>query len=111
MANLVQEGVNLDYTPSSAVSAGDVVLFNSEMIGVCVTDIAANELGAVAVQGVYEFTTADTFDQGEAAYWNAVGSVMTDDTTDVYAGRVTKTVAAGTKVNVAINFMCAPAGS
>jgi predicted RecA/RadA family phage recombinase len=104
---------NWDHTPVVAKTAGDVVLLgtDSDVIGVIVADTAASALGAVSVSGVFQFTTADTFVQGEAAYYNVSGDVITDDATDTYAGRVAATVASGTTVLVDINSMFAPAGS
>ena len=56
-ARFVHDGEAIDYTPSSAVSAGDVVVQN-DLVGVAKLDIAANTLGALAVKGVFDFPKA-----------------------------------------------------
>lgn len=100
-----------DYTPVSATTAGDVVVLGTtDLIGVAVTDIAASKLGALYVDGVFEFPTASTFEQGDLAYYNATGDVITDDASDVYAGRVVSQPTA-TTVRVEINFAPIVAGS
>ena len=56
-ATFRHDGAAIDYTPGAAVSAGDVVV-QGELIGVAKLDIAANALGALAVQGVFDFPKA-----------------------------------------------------
>ena len=55
-AKFIQTGDSIDYTPGSAVTAGDVVV-QEELVGVAKLDIVANVLGALAVVGytLYEF--------------------------------------------------------
>ena len=53
-ARFIQDGKSIDYTPSSAVTAGDVIV-QGELVGVAKQDIAANTLGALAIDGVFEF--------------------------------------------------------
>ena len=48
-AKYIQEGKNVDYTPGSAVTAGDVVV-QGDLVGVAKLDIAANRQGALAVE-------------------------------------------------------------
>ena len=52
-ATYVQCGDAIDYTPGSDVAAGQVVVL-SELIGIAKTAIKANELGALAVEGVFD---------------------------------------------------------
>jgi predicted RecA/RadA family phage recombinase len=54
MARRIQEGRTIDYTPSSDTQGGTVIIQNS-LVGVLDVDLAAGELGAVSVEGVYEF--------------------------------------------------------
>ena len=56
-AEYVQNGDYLDYTPGSAVSAGDVVV-QGDLIGIAKGDIAADTLGALAVTGVFDVPKA-----------------------------------------------------
>ena len=53
-ATLVQAGVQLDYTPSADVTAGDIINLGVSLVGVAANDIAANQLGSLSTAGVYE---------------------------------------------------------
>jgi predicted RecA/RadA family phage recombinase len=73
-ATFVQEGSAVDYTPSSAVTAGQVVVQGS-MIGVAKTPIAAGALGALAVKGIFDVVKANEQQAlGAALYWDADGN-------------------------------------
>lgn len=94
MATYIQAGDAIDYTPSAAVTAGDVIVLG---LLVCVAnhDIAADTLGAITTTGVFSFAKATGTGEGLAvgvkAYWNATSEEMSETDTDVYAG---KTIAA-----------------
>jgi len=83
-ATYVQEGSAIDYTPSSDVSAGDVVV-QGELVGVARLDIKANALGALAVTGVFDFPKASGdggITAGANCYWDeAEGVAKTDSET------------------------------
>ena len=73
-AQLLQSKRCMDYTPGSALAAGDVAVINSQVV-VATQAIAANALGAVELEGIFEvkkdasnITTLFT-----AAYWDADG--------------------------------------
>ena len=70
----VQRGESIDYTPSSDVSAGDVVVLG-DLVGVAKLDIQANTLGALAVSGVFDFPKAtgvgSAIARGVLVYWDA----------------------------------------
>jgi predicted RecA/RadA family phage recombinase len=72
-ATFVHDGRSIDYTPGADVAAGDVVV-QSELVGVAVRPIAANELGALAVAGVFDVAKAGgagvTFAIGNKVYWD-----------------------------------------
>jgi len=53
-AKFIHDGNAIDYTPSSDVSAGDVVI-QGDLVGVAKLDILAGTLGALAVTGVFDF--------------------------------------------------------
>ena len=80
MATFVQDGISIDYTPSSAVTAGDVIV-QGTLVGVAKKDIAASALGALAVSGVFDFakgvTSGDAITAGAAVYWDADNEVAT----------------------------------
>jgi len=73
-ARFIHDGKSIDYTPSSAVTAGDVIV-QGELVGVAKQDIAANTLGALAIEGVFDFpkpTGAGTDAAvGTLMYWDA----------------------------------------
>jgi predicted RecA/RadA family phage recombinase len=77
-AEFVQHGDTVDYTPVADAAAGDVVV-QGDLVGVTKRDIKANTLGALAVEGVFDFAKEAgggvTFAAGDLAYW--------DDTNDV----------------------------
>lgn len=73
----VQKGDSVDYTPSSAVTAGDVVV-QGDLVGVAKNDIAANTLGAIAVTGVFDFPKASGdggITAGARCYWDVAEGV------------------------------------
>ena len=73
-AQFIQEGQSIDYTPSAAVAAGQVVVQGS-MIGVAKTPIAASVLGALAVRGIFDVVKANEQQAlGAALYWDADGN-------------------------------------
>ena len=79
-ARYIQDGESIDYTPSQAVNAGQVVVLN-DMVGVAKKPIAASALGAIYVVGVFEFPKATTAGTGVTAgtkvYWDATNNVIT----------------------------------
>ena len=77
MASYFQDGDLIDYMPSSAVAAGDVVVLN-DLVTVAPRPIAANALGAVAVEGVFVLPKASgAIGQGAIVYWDATNSNIT----------------------------------
>lgn len=81
-ATFVQDGCAIDYTPSSAVAAGDVVV-QGDLVGVAKRPIAANELGSLSVEGVFDFPKAtgsgSAIAAGANVYWDAAESVAKTD--------------------------------
>jgi predicted RecA/RadA family phage recombinase len=72
------EGRSVDYTPSSDVAAGQVVVQGS-MVGVAATPIPANTKGALAVEGLFSFKkkSGDTFAAGGPVYWDDTANEAT----------------------------------
>lgn len=100
-----QDGCAIDYTPSTAKTAGDVVVQNG-LLGVVKTDIAANVPGSLTVEGVFRFTKATgAVAIGQIVYYDAANDrVSTDSAVGVPAGKaVTAALSADTTVDVAIN--------
>ena len=73
-ATFIQGGAAIDYTPGSAVAAGDVVVL-SGLIGIAKQPIAASELGALAVTGIFDVVKAEEAlaTVGGKVYWDADG--------------------------------------
>ena len=63
----------IDYTPSSAVTGGDVVVLNG-IVGIAPCDIAANDKGSLQIEGLFKVpkTTAAQV-RGYPVYWNSTG--------------------------------------
>lgn len=74
-AVFVQEGYDIDYTPSGAdVDAGDVVV-QGAVAGVAKNLIDDGRLGSLSVRGVFDFVKInDDISAGAAIYWAATGS-------------------------------------
>ena len=91
MKNYVQKGNSLDLIASQAYSSGDIVIEN-KLVGVAVTDIASGEVGAVCVNGVYEFTkeASATLAQGDIAYYDSSTKKLDDNTSNPAVGFVVK---------------------
>lgn len=104
MASYVQDGDLLDYTPGSAVAAGEVVVIGS-LVAVAPRPIAANALGALAIDGVWSMPCASgaTGAQGSAINWYATSGVA-HASTGVAAGKLAKArLADDTTVHVILN--------
>lgn len=72
-AQFLQEGKRIDYTPSVAVAAGAVVVLGGAAL-VATSPIAADQLGALAADGVFLIEKdSSTFAIGDTAYWDADG--------------------------------------
>jgi predicted RecA/RadA family phage recombinase len=105
MASYVQGDCLIDYTPSAAVAAGDVVVLN-DLVTVAPRAIAANALGAVAIEGVFSMPKATgAIGQGALVYWDATaGNVTTTSSGNKRAGKAAAAAAsADTSVQVLIN--------
>jgi len=105
MASYVQGDCLIDHTPSAAVAAGDVVVLN-DLVCVAPRAIAANSLGAVAIEGVFSMPKASgAIGQGALVYWDAAnGNITTTSTNNKRAGKAAKAAASGdASVQVIIN--------
>ena len=96
MATIKQKGDSVDYTPGSAVGAGDVVV-QGDLVGVAPVAIAANTLGALQVKGVVTFPksagSSTALTAGAKVYWNASSEVVTTTSSgNKYVGKVVTAV-------------------
>ena len=95
-AVFVQTGSSIDYTPGSAVAAGDVIVVGN-LVAVAKLDIPANTLGALSVVGVYDVEKAEAavFAIGDNVYFDNSAKVATDVATgNKYMGRAIAAAAA-----------------
>jgi predicted RecA/RadA family phage recombinase len=73
-ATYIQVGREIDYTPGSAVVAGQVVV-QANLVGIAKTAIAANTLGALSVSGIFDVDqAAEAITAGSPVYWDADGN-------------------------------------
>ena len=72
-ATYIKPGRVVDYTPSTAVDAGEVIV-QGVLVGIPTSDIAANTLGALTVSGIFDVDqNAEIITAGAAVYWDANG--------------------------------------
>ena len=78
----VQRGEAIDYTPVADVAAGDVVV-QGELVGVAKRTIKADQLGSLAVEGVFDFPKATGVSTaiavGVNVYWDVADGEATTD--------------------------------
>lgn len=96
-ATFIYDGDAIDYTPSAAVTAGDIVVQN-DMIGVAKTDIAASEKGALALTGVYSFPKATNvaYTVGTDLFWDEAEATVNSDSesgANLWIGKCVKAAA------------------
>lgn len=111
----IHGGGTVDYTPSGAVAAGDVVVQGS-MVGIAKHDIAANVKGTLYIEGSFDFPKAASdggMAVGTLAYWDASGQVATGTSSgNTYIGKVEATAAtSATTVRVQIETAANAPGS
>jgi predicted RecA/RadA family phage recombinase len=97
LAVFVYEGSAIDYTPTSDVAAGDVVV-QGDLVGVARGPIPANAPGSLATAGVFGFPKATGAGSGIAAgtkvYWDATNKVATATVgSNKFLGKTTKAAA------------------
>jgi predicted RecA/RadA family phage recombinase len=107
----VQAGDAIDYLPGVARAAGDVVV-QGDLVGITRTEIAANRLGSLALEGVFEFTkaTGTALTVGQKVYWDAANQrVSGDSSVGRLVGRVTREAAAtDTTVRALLDVQSSP---
>jgi len=74
------QGAAIDFTTTIDIAAGAVVV-QGELVGVARLDIKANTLGALAVEGVFDFPKATgggtAIGAGADVFWNAAAQQAT----------------------------------
>lgn len=87
----IQDSDTLDYTTSSAMTAGEVFQWNDGRAAVIKETLASGELGAVYMRGLFKFASASatTFSAGDPVYWDYSGNLAitaAGATEDFYLG-------------------------
>lgn len=108
--NFVQEGVTIDYTASSAISSGDVVVMGS-LIGIALADIANGATGSVMLSGVFDVPKVDAaviavgeevlFDSSASKFDDAAATPATGD----HAGSIVALEAKGATTGETIRVL------
>ncbi len=82
MARYIHAGKTIDHTPPVDIAAGTVVLMQ-DMVGVANFDIAANTLGALTIEGVFDFPKEAGIGKmiapGSSLFWDHSMQVATTD--------------------------------
>lgn len=95
----VQPGEIIDYTPTAAVASNAVIPLGV-LIGVAVSDIAANDTGGLAVEGVFDLPkkAGGAIGVGQPVTWSAADAAF------VFGAGVANDVAGGAvAVQAAVN--------
>jgi predicted RecA/RadA family phage recombinase len=81
-ATFISDGKYIDHTPAGALASGDVVV-QGDLVGVVQRPLAAGELGALAVDGVFDFAknTGVAYTVGTILYWDDTNNVVTTTAT------------------------------
>ena len=73
MARYVHAGKTIDYTPTVFVASGSVIVLG-DLVCVANLDIPANQLGALTIEGVFDFAKATgggtSITAGTKLYWD-----------------------------------------
>jgi len=108
-AKTYSEAGAIDYTPSGAVTGGDVVVLNG-IVGVAVDDIAASAKGSLATSGLFKLPkTTAAWVRGLPVHWDPTGTPDSGDASSgaanqlgvgTYAGICSETAASGDNFGV-----------
>ena len=76
----ISDGDTINYTPGSAVTAGDVVVVG-EIVAHAPNNISASVEGVLQIEGIIEFPkdsgSGTALTQGQRVYWDASNEVIT----------------------------------
>ena len=104
----VHDGDSIDYTPGSAVVAGQVVL-QGVTIGVAKLPIAAGELGALAVKGVFDFPKdtggSTAIAVGVLVYWDVADQEAKIDDESAANNLLGRVVTAATDADTTVRVL------
>ncbi len=102
------DGNSIDYTPTAAVVASQVVVIN-DLIGIAAVDIAANAPGSLRVKGLFDFPqNTGVIANGSDMFWDeseAVATTDDDSGANLWIGKSVKAAVDGdTTVRVMLEY-------
>jgi predicted RecA/RadA family phage recombinase len=102
-ATFIHDGFYIDHIPAGNLPAGEVVV-QGDIVGVTLRPLAAGELGALAVNGVFDFAknTGVAFNVGTVLYWDDTDNVVT--TTSVGNKAIGKVIAAAANADTVVRI-------
>jgi len=93
----------VDYTPGADVDDGDVVV-QTDFVGVALKDIDSDDLGALCVRGVFDFTkdtgSGTAISAGDTLYWNDSSSIVSTSSGD--GNEIGKAITAATTTDAVV---------
>lgn len=77
-ATFLQDGHSINYTPTSDMLSGDVIVLGN-LIGIATRPIPANTMGALAITGVFRIAklSTDEVTTGAVLYWDDTNKYVT----------------------------------
>lgn len=103
--NKVQDDGVINYLNEGAAISSGALIKVGDQYGVALADIASNETGAVAVEGVFRFSVANaTATFGTKMFYSSASTVTTTAGNGTYVGAAVQKIATNaTTVNVYLN--------
>jgi predicted RecA/RadA family phage recombinase len=82
-----QTGDRINYTPTAAVTAGQVIVVGG-LVGIAASDIPANTLGALHTKGAFSFdkASATVFSRWQTVYWDDTNNLAVTSVTAIRLG-------------------------
>jgi len=100
--NVIHVGDNdiIDYTPSTDVAAGEVVVLN-DLLGVALSPLQGGRPGALMVWGMVDAPKASgNINAGVVVYWDATNKVVTTSATGNKRAGITAEASNGPRIKV-----------
>lgn len=104
--NYYQDGDIIDFIATADIKSGELAI-KGKIIGVAITDIKLDEVGAVQRTGIWTLPkeAGKTFGQGDEAYYDTTNKVITSTSSGTTKVGIAAypSASADTEVNVLIN--------
>lgn len=109
----IDNGSQMTFTAAADLSADDVVVINSLVVGVVPNDVASGAVGIADVAGKFELpkSSGEALSAGARVYWNSTSGITGTATANTYAGIVARSAAsADLSVDVTLTSAIGPSG-